>query len=151
MGRIGVGPKGDITPRESERTSAGFLITRKSGQATKEAKQMAGARSRDGRRSVQPVLSPGAASHGEDAWDQINWNQNNRNVRRLQMRIVKATKEGRWGRVQALQHLLTHSFSGKALAVRRVTGNRGSNTPGVDREIWTTPGRKSVSYTHLTL
>lgn len=103
---------------------------------------MAGARSRDGRRSVQPVLSPGAASHGEDAWDQINWNQNNRNVRRLQMRIVKATKEGRWGRVQALQHLLTHSFSGKALAVRRVTGNRGSNTPGVDREIWTTPGRK---------
>ena len=103
---------------------------------------MAGARSRDGRRSVQPVLSPGAASHGEDAWDQINWNQNNRNVRRLQMRIVKATKEGRWGRVQALQHLLTHSFSGKALAVRRVTGNRGSNTPGVDRQIWTTPGRK---------
>ena len=103
---------------------------------------MAGARSRDGRRSVQPVLSPGAASHGEDAWDQINWNQNNRNVRRLQMRIVKATKEGRWGRVQALQHLLTHSFSGKALAVRRVTGNRGSNTPGVDGETWTAPGRK---------
>ncbi len=103
---------------------------------------MAGARARDGRRSVQSALSPGAASHGEDAWDQINWNRTNRNVRRLQVGIVKATKEGRWGRAQALQHLLTHSFSGKALAVRRVTENRGSKTPGVDGETWTTSGQK---------
>jgi len=50
--------------------------------------------------------------------------------------------EGRWGRVKALQWLLTHSFSGKALAVKRVTGNKGKRTPGVDGELWSTPGSK---------
>ena len=42
--------------------------------------------------------------------------------------LCKATKEKRWGKVKALQRLLTHSFSGKALAVRRVTENNGKNT-----------------------
>ena len=58
------------------------------------------------------------------------------------MRIAQATKEGSWGRVRALQRLLTHSFSGKVLAVRRVTENTGKKTPGVDREIWDTPEKK---------
>ena len=49
---------------------------------------------------------------------------------------------GRWGKVRALQHLLTRSFFGKALAVRRVTTNRGSKTPGVDQVIWKTPTHK---------
>ena len=61
---------------------------------------------------------------------------------RLQARIVKATQEGRWGKVKALQHLLTHSFSGKAIAVKRVTENQGKDTPGVDRVIWNTPEKK---------
>jgi len=51
-------------------------------------------------------------------------------------------KEGRWGKVRALQRLLTHSFSGKVLAVRRVTENQGKKTPGVDREVWDTPEQK---------
>jgi hypothetical protein len=54
----------------------------------------------------------------------------------------KATKEKRWGKVKALQRLLTHSFSGKALAVRRVTENQGKNTPGVDKVTWNTPHKK---------
>ncbi len=58
------------------------------------------------------------------------------------MRIVQAAKEGRWGKVRALQRLLTHSYSGKVLAVRRVTENKGKKTPGVDREIWDTPEKK---------
>jgi RNA-directed DNA polymerase len=41
--------------------------------------------------------------------------------------------------VKSLQRLLTHSFSGKALAVNRVTENKGKNTPGVDGAIWSTP------------
>src|SRR6266699_1575765 len=65
-----------------------------------------------------------------------------RNVRRLQVRIAQATKAGRWGKVRALQRLLTHSYSGKALAVRRVTENSGKKTPGVDREIWDTPEKE---------
>ncbi|WP_264707681.1 reverse transcriptase N-terminal domain-containing protein [Wolbachia endosymbiont (group A) of Acrocera orbiculus] len=44
---------------------------------------------------------------------------------RLQRRIVKAVQQGRWGKVKALQHLLTRSFSSKALAVKRVTENHG--------------------------
>ena len=55
------------------------------------------------------------------------------------MRIAQATKVGRWGKVRALQRLLTHSYSGKVLAVRRVTENDGKKTPGVDQEIWDTP------------
>jgi hypothetical protein len=52
---------------------------------------------------------------------------------------TKATKVGRWGKVRALQRLLTNSYSGKVLAVRRVTENDGKKTPGVDQEIWDTP------------
>jgi RNA-directed DNA polymerase len=76
-------------------------------------------------------------------WKAIDWRKVNRNVRRLQVRIVKATQEGRWGKVKALQRLLTHSFSGKAMAVRRVTENQGKHTPGVDGEIWNTPQKKA--------
>ena len=65
-----------------------------------------------------------------------------RNVRRFQVRIAQAAKEGRWGKVRALQRLLTHSHSGKVLAVRRVTENNDKKTPGVDQEIWDTPEKK---------
>jgi RNA-directed DNA polymerase len=91
----------------------------------------------------------GAFSHKEVNWDSINWNLVNQNVKRLQARIVKATQEGRWGKVKALQRLLTHSFSGKALAVRRVTENQGKRTPGVDQQIWDTPERKSQAIDQL--
>jgi len=76
-------------------------------------------------------------------WPGINWRKVNRNVRRLQVRIVKAIEAGRWGKVKALQYLLTRSFSGKALAVKRVTENRGKRTAGVDGEIWDTPRKKA--------
>ncbi len=82
-------------------------------------------------------------------WNAIDWQKVHRTVRRLQARIVKAIKEGRWGKVKALQWLLTHSFSGKALAVRRVTENRGKRTPGVDGEIWNTPQKKAQGIARL--
>lgn len=91
----------------------------------------------------------GAAPSGPLDWHTINWRQVQRTVRRLQARIVQATQAGRWGKVQALQHLLTHSFSGKALAVRRVTENRGKNTPGVDRQRWNTPEKKAAAIARL--
>ena len=84
----------------------------------------------------------GASFHGVTNWHDIDWKSVSHNVRRLQARIVKATKEKRWGKVNALQRLLTHSFSGKALAVRRVTENQGKNTPGVDKITWNTPQKK---------
>jgi len=73
----------------------------------------------------------------------------NETVRRLQARIVQATKAGKWHKVQALQHLLTHSFSGKALAVRRVTENQGKNTPGIDKVTWQDPESKWMAIHQL--
>ena len=84
----------------------------------------------------------GATSHHSKNWNSYPWNILQRNVQRLQARIVKATQEGRWGKVKSLQHLLTHSFSGKALAVKRVTENTGKRTAGVDNIIWNTPTKK---------
>lgn len=75
-------------------------------------------------------------------WESINWETASAYVRKLQMRIVKAQKEGHISKVKSLQWLLTHSFYAKALAVRRVTSNRGKNTPGVDHELWKTPQAK---------
>lgn len=85
----------------------------------------------------------GAFSHQAADWHTINWYQAHRNVSRLQARIVKATQARRWGKVRALQHHLTHSFSAKALAVRRVTENRGKRTAGVDQQTWNTPEKKA--------
>ncbi len=83
-----------------------------------------------------------AASGPEAQWEQIDWSQCEQKVRRLQARIVKATQEGRHGRVKALQWLLTHSFHGRALAVKRVTHNKGKNTPGVDGAVWRSPASR---------
>src|ERR1700682_3118866 len=82
-------------------------------------------------------------------WDGINWALVQRHVRRLQARMVKATQGGRHNKVKALQWLLTHSFSGKALAVKRVTQNKGKNTPGVDKITWKTPGAKTNAIVSL--
>ncbi len=88
------------------------------------------------------TLSTGAASHFIKEWESTSWDSAIQEVSRLQARIVKATKEGRWGRVKSLQYLLTRSQNAKLLAVRRVTENDGRNTPGVDQKIWKTPEEK---------
>jgi len=65
-------------------------------------------------------------------WEEIDWPAIEREVNRFQTRIVKAEQEGRWNKVKSLQYLLTRSRAAKLLAVRRVTENEGSKTPGVD-------------------
>jgi RNA-directed DNA polymerase len=95
--------------------------------------------------AVQAEMVAGAASHDLVDWHAIDWRRVHQTVRRLQARIVKAIQEGRWGKVHALQHLLTHSFSAKALAVRRVTENQGKRTAGVDRVTWQTPEQKATA------
>ena len=82
------------------------------------------------------------ASSAALTWDAIDWQRTDKQVRRLQMRIAKATRQGRRGKAKALQWLLTHSFAAKLLAVRRVARNRGHNTAGVDGVIWTTSRHK---------
>lgn len=69
------------------------------------------------------------ADNQQTLWDRIDWTKAELAVRKLQARIVKAQKEGRYNKVKALQWTLTHSFYAKALAVKRVTSNGGGNTP----------------------
>ncbi|HUE84262.1 MAG TPA: reverse transcriptase domain-containing protein [Pyrinomonadaceae bacterium] len=91
------------------------------------------------------AVQAGALSRPAVDWNTINWHSAQRMVRRLQARIVKATQDERWGKVKALQHLLTHSFSGKQIAVKQVTENSGKRTPGVDRILWNTPVKKEAA------
>ena len=56
----------------------------------------------------------GATSHDTLNWHAIDWQKVYTNVRRLQVRIVKATQEGKWGKVKSLQRLLTRSFSAES-------------------------------------
>src|ERR1039457_148460 len=97
----------------------------------------------DGEKQMTTTVKPLIGASSEVAsWDAINWRATEQHVKRLQMRIAKATREGRWGKVKSLQWLLTHSFSAKLLAVRRVTRNSGRNTPGVDGIVWKTTAQK---------
>ena len=91
----------------------------------------------------------GAAPDIATDWHSINWKAVYRNVRRLQARIVKAVREGRWNKVKALVYLLTHSYSGRALAILRVISNSGARTPGVDGILWTTPEAKTKAFIAL--
>jgi RNA-directed DNA polymerase len=75
-------------------------------------------------------------------WQAIGWPSVRQAVRRLQMRIAKATQAGHHRKAQALQWLLTHSRMAKCLAVHRVTTNRGAKTPGVDNVRWRTGKQK---------
>src|SRR6202166_2936434 len=91
----------------------------------------------------------GAAVNTTVDWHSINWKKVYRTVRRLQARIVKAVREGKWHKVKALVYLLTHSFAGRALAILRVVSNSGAKTPGVDGVLWNTPEAKSDAFSAL--
>ncbi len=76
-----------------------------------------------------------AVQHTTDNWESIEWAKVIYRVNRLQKRVAKAIREGRWGKAKALMHLITKSFDAKLLAVSRVTTNKGRHTPGVDKAI----------------
>jgi len=99
---------------------------------------------------MSAVATPaGAAPNTAVDWHSVNWKKVHRTVRRLQARIVKAVREGKWHKVKALVYLLTHSFSGRALAILRVVSNSGARTPGVDGTLWDTPGAKASAFNAL--
>lgn len=76
--------------------------------------------------AANACASSAAVAH----WDQIDWRQCEWQVARLQARIVKASRERRWGKVKALQRLLTCSFSGKAF---RETSDRKQGQTNLGR------------------
>jgi RNA-directed DNA polymerase len=88
-------------------------------------------------------------SRDEIDWDSINWQYHEDVVRRLQERIVKAVQSGNRDKTHDLQRLLTRSRSGKLLAIKRVTENDGSKTPGVDKMTWEHRRSKEMAVTLL--
>jgi RNA-directed DNA polymerase len=97
---------------------------------------------------TEPVYRPGASSTSP-TWDVIDWQTAEKHVLRLQMRIAKATREGKHGKAKALQWVLTHSYSAKLLAVKRVSQNKGCKTPGVDGVVWNTDKKKMLAIKSL--
>ena len=71
------------------------------------------------------AVKAGAPVNDAKRWPSIDWKAARRAIRRLQMRIAKAVKERKPGKVKSLQWILTHSFHAKVLAVKRVTSNKG--------------------------
>src|SRR5207247_5497661 len=117
-----------------------WISPRRSGQSWQESLQNHRARKKanDGSKfGADASFTPPPLT-----WKTIDWSRVRQAVRRLQMRIAKATQAGQHRRAQALQWVLTHSRSAKLLAVHRVTTNRGAKTPGVDNVIWRTDGQK---------
>jgi RNA-directed DNA polymerase len=86
--------------------------------------------------------SANAALRSVETWDSTEWNYHRMIVRKLQLRIAKATQEKKFRKVKSLQWILTHSLSAKLIAVRNVSKNKGSKTPGVDGIIIKTPAQK---------
>ncbi len=84
----------------------------------------------------------GAPTDRQSKWNSIDWKTAETTVTRLQERIAKAVKEKKFGKAKALQWLLTHSYYAKLLAIKRVTSNKGKNTPGVDKVVWSTSRQK---------
>ena len=100
--------------------------------------------------STECMFNVPAFSHQVNSWHTIDWYTVERKVRGLQVRIAKATKQQQWRKVKALQRMLVRSFAAKALAVKRVTENRGKRTAGVDGELWSTPESKWLALFRLT-
>lgn len=89
-------------------------------------------------------IEPTAGRGSLDDWSSIDWSEVERNVRRLQERIFRASHNGEHAQVRNLQKLLVRSRSAKLLAIRRVTQiNRGKRTPG--STAWCALDRRAVS------
>ncbi|MFK7862576.1 MAG: reverse transcriptase N-terminal domain-containing protein [Granulosicoccus sp.] len=91
----------------------------------------------------------GAPSSRDHAWSQIDWQQAQSQVRRLQMCIAKAVGTQKWGKVKTLQWMLTLSYHVKLLAVKQVSQSSGAKTPGIDGLLWRTAEQKICTASSL--
>ncbi|WP_328623701.1 group II intron reverse transcriptase/maturase [Streptomyces sp. NBC_00353] len=79
-------------------------------------------------------------------WDSIDWDQAEKNVRRLRQRIFTASRDGDLAKVRNLQKLMLRSLSNTLVSVRRVTEvNAGRKTAGIDGQVvLTAPGKAEL-------
>ena len=70
-------------------------------------------------------------------------------VAALQTRLVEAHRAKDVRGIKDLQRSIVTSFAARALAVRKVTFNKGGNTPGVDGVKWDSPRKKINAISEL--
>ncbi len=93
--------------------------------------------------------SDAASSNKSSDWHSIDWKLVMKFVGKAQLRIAQAVMDKDFRRVARLQRNLVRSWQAKALAVRKVTTNRGKRTSGIDRELWGTPKSKWAAVCRL--
>src|SRR3989304_6260822 len=92
---------------------------------------------------IEPTVGRGALHD----WSRIGCSATDRNVRRLQERIFRASQTGELAQVKNLQRLLVRSSSAKLLAIRRVTQiNRGKRTAGIDGVVCAGPSNRLAMF-----
>ena len=95
------------------------------------------------------TAAAGAPSTNAQCWNRVDWKKARAFVYRMQMRIAKSIREKRWSKAKVLLRLLSRSFYGKLIAVKTVTSNKGSRTPGIDGAIWNNAGKRWQAVTNL--
>lgn len=76
----------------------------------------------------------------DEWWDELNFSQLERDVRRLQGRIYSASKKGDKKGARNLMKLLVRSETAKLFAIYLITQrNEGRKTPGIDGKVYLTP------------
>ena len=100
------------------------------------------------KRQLDEAQAECASSAALTAWQTINWVWCEKEVRKLQVRIVEALKANNIGKEKYLQRILISSLSAKALTMRRVISNSGGSTAGVDKDTLLIPIRryKAISF-----
>lgn len=89
----------------------------------------------------------------EDAqgFHSIDWRRCERRLETLQDAIARAWINDDYPKVKRIQSRLLHDFSARAIAVRKVTSNKGRLTPGIDGELWNSPAKKWKAIINLKM
>lgn len=82
-------------------------------------------------------------------WYQINWKLTYSYVSQIQRDLVVAYKNNDLENLYFLQNKLMMSFEGRAIAVRKITLNKGGKTPGIDGITWKSPSDKYLAISKL--
>lgn len=75
-------------------------------------------------------------------YQEIDWKICHEKLAVLQAKLVEAHRAKDARSIKDLQRNIVTSFAARALAVRRVTSNKGGNTPGIDGVKWNSPQKK---------
>lgn len=82
-------------------------------------------------------------------YQDIDWGSCHKTLAALQQRLVEAHRLNENRTIKHLQRTIVTSFAARALAVRRVTTNKGGRTPGVDGVKWDGPAKRVAAISEL--